>query len=170
MDEPLSVLDAALRNALRAELVHLQKTLRVTTVFVTHDQFGAMTVGDVIVVNEGKVEQVGSPDEIYNRPHTRFVAGFVGTPAMNFIEGAVEDSKGSLFPNTQRSRFSVRERMRSRLGNRGTNHWLGIRPQHMRILDAPSEGSTAGEVWAVERTARKMSRSFKRRTGARCES
>jgi ABC-type sugar transport system ATPase subunit len=152
MDEPFSALDAALRNALRAELVHLQKTLGVTTVFVTHDQVEAMTMGDVIVVmKDGRVEQVGSPDEIYNRPSTRFVAGFVGTPAMNFLEGVIEDNRGSLFLNTRSSRFRLPEWMRNRTGQRETSYWLGVRPQHMRISDALSESSIAGEVWAVER-------------------
>ncbi|KJC62200.1 hypothetical protein UP10_02235 [Bradyrhizobium sp. LTSPM299] len=152
MDEPFSALDAALRNSLRAELVHLQKTLGVTTVFVTHDQIEAMTMGDVIVVmNKGKVEQVGSPDEIYNKPNTRFVAGFIGSPAMNFIEGVLGEGDGSLQLKAKNSCVLLPQRLRDRAGERGATHWLGIRPQHMRISDPAVEHAIPSEVWAVER-------------------
>ena len=152
MDEPFSALDAALRNSLRAELVHLQKTLGVTTVFVTHDQIEAMTMGDVIVVmNKGRVEQVGSPDQIYSRPNTRFVAGFIGSPAMNFIEGVLGEGAGALQLQAKNSCVALPERLRDRAGERGTTHWLGVRPQHMRISDGAAAPSIPGEVWAVER-------------------
>ena len=152
MDEPFSALDAALRNSLRAELVHLQKTLGVTTVFVTHDQIEAMTMGDVIVVmNKGRVEQVGSPDEIYNRPNTRFVAGFIGSPAMNFIEGVLGEGAGALQLQAKNYCVALPEPLRDRAGGCGSIHWLGIRPQHMRISDGSAAPSIPGEVWAVER-------------------
>lgn len=101
LDEPLSALDAALRLSLRSELVNLQKHLRTTMIFVTHDQVEAMTMGDRIgVMRHGRLEQIGSPIEIYNEPQTLFVAGFVGAPPMNFIEGAIEETAtGKIFAN-----------------------------------------------------------------------
>jgi multiple sugar transport system ATP-binding protein len=92
MDEPLSNLDAKLRVSTRAQIKHLQHELAVTTVYVTHDQIEAMTLADrVVVMNRGVVQQVGTPTDIYDTPANAFVAGFIGSPAMNLIEGAVED-------------------------------------------------------------------------------
>ena len=89
-DEPLSNLDAALRVQMRLEIMQLHKTLGATMVYVTHDQVEAMTMADrIVVLNQGKIEQVGSPLELYDRPKTRFVAGFIGSPKMNFISGAL---------------------------------------------------------------------------------
>ena len=90
MDEPLSNLDAKLRVSTRAQIKHLHHELKVTTIYVTHDQIEAMTLADrVVVMNHGIVQQVGSPTEIYDRPANRFVAGFIGSPAMNLVEGTV---------------------------------------------------------------------------------
>ncbi len=91
MDEPLSSLDAKLRVDMRTELKALHKRLGATFVYVTHDQAEAMTMADrIVVMNKGRIEQVGTPLQIYNRPATRFVAGFFGTPTMNFVEGTIE--------------------------------------------------------------------------------
>jgi multiple sugar transport system ATP-binding protein len=87
-DEPLSNLDAKLRNQMRVEIKRLQRRLKATTIYVTHDQVEAMTLADVIVVmNEGRIAQAGTPIEVFENPADRFVAGFIGTPQMNFIEG-----------------------------------------------------------------------------------
>ena len=92
MDEPLSNLDAKLRVSTRAQIKHLHHELKVTTIYVTHDQIEAMTLADrVVVMNKGVVQQVGSPTEIYDQPANVFVAGFIGNPAMNLVEGKVED-------------------------------------------------------------------------------
>src|SRR6056300_1107899 len=92
MDEPLSNLDAKLRVSTRAQIKHLHHELKVTTIYVTHDQIEAMTLADrVVVMNRGIVQQVGSPTEIYDMPANTFVAGFIGSPAMNLIEGRVEN-------------------------------------------------------------------------------
>ena len=92
MDEPLSNLDAKLRVSTRAQIKHLHHELKVTTIYVTHDQIEAMTLADrVVVMNKGVVQQVGSPTEIYDRPANVFVAGFIGNPAMNLVEGKVKD-------------------------------------------------------------------------------
>ncbi len=92
MDEPLSNLDAKLRVTMRAELKHLSRQLQITTVYVTHDQIEAMTLADrVAVMEKGVIRQLGTPDEIYNDPSNLFVAGFIGSPAMNLINGSVKD-------------------------------------------------------------------------------
>jgi multiple sugar transport system ATP-binding protein len=92
MDEPLSNLDAKLRVSTRAQIKNLQHELKTTTIYVTHDQIEAMTLADrVVVMNKGVVQQVGTPKEIYNRPNNVFVAGFMGTPAMNLIEGELRE-------------------------------------------------------------------------------
>ena len=98
MDEPLSNLDAKLREALRAELKDLQMKLGATFLFVTHDQVEAMSMGDRIgVLNEGRIAQVGTPQDIYERPRDTFVAGFVGSPAMNLLEGELRDQRVTAF-------------------------------------------------------------------------
>ena len=92
MDEPLSNLDAKLRVSTRAQIKNLQHELKVTTIYVTHDQIEAMTLADrVVVMNLGEVQQVGSPAEIYDRPANAFVAGFIGSPAMNLVDGELSD-------------------------------------------------------------------------------
>ena len=92
MDEPLSSLDAKLRVDMRTELKRLHERLKATFIYVTHDQAEAMTMADrIVVMSKGKIEQLGTPLEIYNQPATQFVAGFFGTPTMNFLEGAVEN-------------------------------------------------------------------------------
>ena len=92
MDEPLSNLDAKLRSTMRVQLKHLQKSLKVTTIYVTHDQIEAMTLADrVVVMNNACIQQIGTPDEIYNDPKNTFVAGFIGSPPMNLITGQLKD-------------------------------------------------------------------------------
>ena len=94
MDEPLSNLDAKLREQMRVELVRLHKTLGTTTIYVTHDQTEAMTMASLIVLmNEGKIQQAGKPDEFYNKPANIFVARFIGSPTMNLLEGKIENNK-----------------------------------------------------------------------------
>ena len=96
-DEPLSNLDAKLRVQMRTEIKKVHQQVRTTTVYVTHDQVEAMTLADrVVVMNDGIIEQVGTPQELYHRPKTRFVAGFIGSPAMNFIPCRMEEANGSL--------------------------------------------------------------------------
>ena len=92
MDEPLSNLDAKLRVSTRAQIKNLQHTLKTTTVYVTHDQIEAMTLADrVVVMNKGEIQQVGTPTDIYDHPTNTFVAGFIGSPAMNLIEGSLQN-------------------------------------------------------------------------------
>src|SRR5690554_8237954 len=101
MDEPLSNLDAKLRVQMRGELIKLHKNIETTTVYVTHDQIEAMTMADrIVVMNDGYVQQVDSPKDIYDTPVNKFVAGFIGTPPMNFIETVV-NKKGEFRVNNQ---------------------------------------------------------------------
>ena len=94
MDEPLSNLDAKLRQSMRVQIKHMQRQLRVTTVYVTHDQIEAMTLADrIVIMNKGAIQQVGTPDEIYTNPANTFVAGFIGGPPMNLIEGRASDGR-----------------------------------------------------------------------------
>jgi multiple sugar transport system ATP-binding protein len=97
MDEPLSNLDAKLRVQMRSELSKLHNRLQTTMIFVTHDQTEAMTMGDrIVVMKDGRVQQVGTPLDIYKRPDSIFVAGFIGSPAMNFFKGSLQESAGRL--------------------------------------------------------------------------
>src|SRR6267142_1257395 len=97
-DEPLSNLDAGLRAQMRIEIGGLQRRLNTTTIYVTHDQVEAMTLGDrIVVLSAGRIQQVGKPIELYRNPVNRFVAGFIGTPPMNFLEGALREDNGAVF-------------------------------------------------------------------------
>ena len=126
-DEPLSNLDAKLRVTARAEIRKLQRRLGTTSIYVTHDQTEAMTMGDrIVVMDEGKILQVGPPIELYDRPVNRFVAGFLGSPAMNFIEGCAHGSDGRLELEAGALRFPLPEACRE-----GEAYTLGFRPEHL---------------------------------------
>ena len=104
-DEPLSNLDAKLRGQMRVEIAKLHKTLQTTVVYVTHDQVEAMTLGErIVLMDKGKIQQVDTPNELYNNPQNIFVAGFIGTPTMNFIEGnVVRNNDDLIFKDTSNS-------------------------------------------------------------------
>jgi multiple sugar transport system ATP-binding protein len=139
-DEPLSNLDAKLRVQMRTEIkkVHLQ--VRTTTVYVTHDQVEAMTLADrVVVMNQGVIEQVGSPQEQYHSPKTRFVAGFIGSPAMNLIPCRMEEANGELSIRlTDALSFPVPAARAGRYRDRARNGnlLLGLRPEHITAANA----------------------------------
>jgi multiple sugar transport system ATP-binding protein len=131
MDEPLSNLDAQLRVQTRAEIARLQQQLSTTTLYVTHDQIEALTLGDrIAVMRAGVLEQVGPPEEIYGRPNNLFVAGFIGSPAMNFLPGRVEGER----LRTPVGEIEVPDRLRPGLhsprGAAGASVIVGIRPEH----------------------------------------
>ncbi|MDX1402562.1 MAG: sn-glycerol-3-phosphate ABC transporter ATP-binding protein UgpC, partial [Kiloniellales bacterium] len=132
-DEPLSNLDAKLRVQMRLEIKQLQAELGVTSVYVTHDQVEAMTLGDrLMVLNDGVLEQLGSPIELYEQPASRFVAGFIGSPSMNIFDGALDHS-GTEFRMANGLRLKL-----SRSGPeacRGRAVALGIRPEHLKVVD-----------------------------------
>ncbi|WP_336330099.1 ABC transporter ATP-binding protein [Haloarcula sp. CGMCC 1.2071] len=136
MDEPLSNLDAKLRAEMRTEINRLQNDLDVTTLYVTHDQTEAMTMGDrLVVLNYGELQQVGTPLECFYRPANQFVAGFLGSPSMNFFEGKVEG--GTL--RADGFDFDLTERMQSAVGSRN-ELVLGIRPEDMTLHDRANLG------------------------------
>lgn len=142
MDEPLSNLDAKLRVTMRAEIKHLQHELGVTTIYVTHDQIEAMTLADrVAVMNQGRIQQLGTPEEIYDRPANLFVAGFIGSPPMNLIDG-----------NVSEGRFRAPGVSLSAPDFRGSGvRVLGIRPEDIEVVD-PQGAEIAGSIYAVELT------------------
>jgi len=134
-DEPLSNLDAKLRVQMRIEIKKVHQKVRTTTVYVTHDQVEAMTLADrVVVMNRGKIEQIGTPNELYHSPATRFVAGFIGSPAMNFLPCRLEEAAGKLNLHlTERLSFPVPLARVARYQNvpRNEKLLLGIRPEHL---------------------------------------
>jgi multiple sugar transport system ATP-binding protein len=122
-DEPLSNLDAALRVSMRMEISRLHKSLATTTIYVTHDQVEAMTMADkIVLLNGGRVEQIGTPLELYDRPDNLFVAGFIGSPRMNFLRGETAETFGA--------------------------HTIGVRPEHLRVVS--NGDGWAGEVTVAE--------------------
>ena len=145
-DEPLSNLDAKLRVAMRTEIKELHQRLRTTSIYVTHDQIEAMTMADqIVVMHDGRVEQIGSPLELYDRPANRFVAGFIGSPAMNFVEGTQKDgalvaANGARLPLAGAS-----------AANDGRAMVYGIRPEHLDLVEGSDDGVEA-EVVVIEPT------------------
>src|SRR5277367_3104903 len=134
-DEPLSNLDAKLRVQMRVELKKLHERLGTTAIYVTHDQVEAMTLGDrVVVMKDGLVQQVGDPMELYNEPANRFVAGFIGSPAMNFVGVRLAGENGSLWAESEGMRIKVPAPLTERLGPyAGKELTFGIRPENLHI-------------------------------------
>jgi multiple sugar transport system ATP-binding protein len=159
MDEPLSNLDAKLRVQMRAEINQLQDRLGVTTIYVTHDQVEAMTMGDrVAVMRKGELQQVDTPQGLYDRPVNLFVGGFIGSPAMNMIEATLERVDGGLAASIGSQRIVLdEEAISARPGLKayeGKHVVLGIRPEDIEDAalenDAPSERRLKGEVALTE--------------------
>ncbi|MBV9554711.1 MAG: sn-glycerol-3-phosphate ABC transporter ATP-binding protein UgpC [Alphaproteobacteria bacterium] len=154
-DEPLSNLDAKLRVQMRVELKKLHERLGTTAIYVTHDQVEAMTLGDRVVVRkDGRVQQVGDPMELYNQPANRFVAGFIGSPAMNFVGVRLAAENGSLWAENPGMRIQVPAPLKERLGPyAGREATLGVRPEDLRIAGAgdPGELTFPAAVEVVER-------------------
>jgi multiple sugar transport system ATP-binding protein len=145
-DEPLSNLDATLRVEMRAELKLLHRRLNVTTIFVTHDQFEAMTMADrIVVLNRGVVEQAGAPLELYDRPANRFVAGFLGSPAMNFFSGRIRGNGPPTFVSDGRIAFRLADCFGGMDGRRIV---CGVRPEHFVL----GSGGVQAQVLEVEPT------------------
>ena len=153
-DEPLSNLDAKLRVQMRIEIKRVHQKVRTTTVYVTHDQVEAMTLADrVVVMNRGRIEQIGTPNDLYHAPMTRFVAGFIGSPAMNFLPCRLEEAGGALrvrlsddivlpVPPSRASRY------RSHAGRAGLT--FGLRPEHLTDGKPNGEGQPATIDAAIE--------------------
>ncbi|MGJ8530218.1 ABC transporter ATP-binding protein [Maritalea sp.] len=135
-DEPLSNLDAALRGQMRVELSELHKKLKTTLVYVTHDQVEAMTMADrIVVLNQGKVEQFGTPMELYHKPRTRFVASFIGQPGMNFIPASIVGSEQNRTEIMLPGNFRMEKKCNFDLDLNGHSVELGIRPEALRPAD-----------------------------------
>jgi multiple sugar transport system ATP-binding protein len=146
-DEPLSNLDAKLRVQMRTEIKKVHLKVRTTTVYVTHDQVEAMTLADrVVVMNNGRIEQIGPPNELYHHPKTRFVAGFIGSPAMNFVPVKLEQASGGLNLLVNGSIVlpvpaSRTERYKPLVGKEGLV--LGLRPEHITETSPTMEPGVA---------------------------
>jgi multiple sugar transport system ATP-binding protein len=146
-DEPLSNLDAKLRVAMRAEIKALHQRLKTTTVYVTHDQVEAMTMADrIVVMHDGRIEQIGTPLELYDHPSNLFVAQFIGSPAMNVVEGTVRRASGAAHVEAA---GGVRWPLSQGPGADGQAVAYGIRPEHLTL--GPN-GGVAGEIIVVEPT------------------
>ena len=129
-DEPLSNLDAELRVDMRVEIARLHKEIGATMIYVTHDQVEAMTLADkIVVLRAGRVEQVGSPMDLYSDPDNRFVAGFIGSPSMNFLEGTVQGG-GVVVPALENRRVGTSVSLPSE----GSKVLVGLRPQHLSVV------------------------------------
>ncbi len=154
-DEPLSNLDAKLRVQMRVELKKIHDRLGTTAIYVTHDQVEAMTLGDrVVVMKDGVVQQVGEPLELYNAPANRFVAGFIGSPAMNFATVGVTEQQGAIFAVGEGMQLKLPSPFAARLqGHLGKQVTLGIRPEDLRLASGnDADGlSFAAVVEVVER-------------------
>ncbi len=137
MDEPLSNLDAKLRVSTRAQIKHLQNKLKITTIYVTHDQVEAMTLADrVVVMNNGKIQQIGSPKEIYNRPFNTFVASFIGSPPMNLIPISIRN-KTSISQDLKFSKINIKD----------GKYTLGFRAEDASI---EKTGNFSGPIYSIE--------------------
>ncbi len=181
-DEPLSNLDAELRSQMRVEIARLHRDLGVTMIYVTHDQVEAMTLADrIVVLRAGRVEQIGSPTELYETPTNTFVAGFIGSPKMNFVTAKVLARDGAAIEVSHPSlanplRVDARRPVGGQTGPKvGDEVTLGLRPEHLALADGPNRialtadlseslgGSTliygqtpAGETMTLETPGRKM--------------
>jgi multiple sugar transport system ATP-binding protein len=144
-DEPLSNLDAKLRVAMRIEIKKLHQRLATTSIYVTHDQIEAMTLGDrVVVMKDGLIQQVGEPLELYNSPANRYVAGFIGSPAMNFATVTITDAGGALYAENQAMRIRVPDHLAHAMAaQRGRPATLGIRPEDLRMANGQDSADIA---------------------------
>ncbi|HEX6143122.1 MAG TPA: sn-glycerol-3-phosphate ABC transporter ATP-binding protein UgpC [Geminicoccaceae bacterium] len=151
-DEPLSNLDAKLRAQMRIELKRLRERVPTTSIYVTHDQVEAMTLGDrVVVMKDGHVQQVGTPWEIYTRPSSRFVAGFIGSPAMNFVDVAVEGEGDDVWLRQAGMTIPAPAERRAALAAYvGRKVTLGVRPEHVSIADGVPGPVVEGRIDVTE--------------------
>ena len=139
MDEPLSNLDAKLRNQMRAEIIKLRERINTTFIYVTHDQTEAMTLGDrIVIMRDGYIQQIGTPQEVFNNPHNLFVAGFIGTPQMNMFDARLEKKEGKYFVELGGVSVELSEEKQARLAANSVESQdviLGVRPEHTSIVD-----------------------------------
>lgn len=164
MDEPLSNLDAKLRGQMRAEITKLVKRLETTCIYVTHDQIEAMTMGDRIVVMEaGIIQQAASPEELYNQPKNMFVAGFIGSPTMNFVNGTLAEEGGSIRFKASNLNLEVPQGKATILKDKGyvgKEVIMGIRPEDIHeepvFLEASPQTAFTANVYLTENLGHEM--------------
>jgi multiple sugar transport system ATP-binding protein len=139
-------------------LVNIQKRLRTTTIFVTHDQVEAMTMGDrIAVMREGRLQQIGTPEQVYSSPDNYFVAGFIGSPSMNFLRGTLHSRESELQFISDKVRIPLPPRLQRQLMAESTSGAiLGVRPQHVSISMTPSENHITGQIFALEHLGREI--------------
>jgi multiple sugar transport system ATP-binding protein len=154
MDEPLSNLDAMLRVQMRTELKRLHQELSTTVIYVTHDQMEAMTMADrIVVMSGGLVQQIGTPDEIYDRPANTFVAGFIGSPTMNFLPGQVDSSDGTTFVRGAEWELALTPANAARVRTSATGQVIvGARHANLTVLSESASTGLPARVYTVEPT------------------
>ena len=139
MDEPLSNLDAKLRNEMRAEIIKLRQRINTTFMYVTHDQTEAMTLGDrIVIMRDGYIQQIGTPQEVFNHPANLFVAGFIGMPVMNFFDAELKREGNNFFVELSDVKVKLDDKKTTRLLNNNVQSQpitLGVRPEHTNISD-----------------------------------
>ncbi|MCI8439115.1 MAG: sn-glycerol-3-phosphate ABC transporter ATP-binding protein UgpC [Oscillospiraceae bacterium] len=154
MDEPLSNLDAKLRNEMRAEIIKLRKRIHTTFIYVTHDQTEAMTLGDrIVIMRDGFIQQIGTPQQVFDHPANLFVAGFIGTPMMNFFDAKLEKDGKGYYASVYGTRVDLPADMQNTLKSKNTapqDITLGIRPDHLELCKAGDENALAATVDVTE--------------------
>ena len=147
MDEPLSNLDAKLRNQMRAEIIKLRQKINTTFIYVTHDQTEAMTLGDrIVIMKDGFVQQVGTPQQVFDHPANLFVAGFIGTPQMNFFDAKLTQEGGTYFVSAGGCKVELSPEKQKNLTAKNApaqDITLGVRPSHMILAESPENTLTA---------------------------
>ena len=151
-DEPLSNLDAKMRVQMRTEISRLHNRLKATMLYVTHDQTEAMTMGNrIVVMKDGVIQQVATPAEIYEKPCNEFVAGFIGTPPMNFFDATLEDNGGQLFVHLCETKLQLSQETSAKVGQFvGSEIRLGVRPEHIGSASADGACQLTATVEVVE--------------------
>ncbi|MEJ5229445.1 MAG: ABC transporter ATP-binding protein [Pseudothermotoga sp.] len=157
-DEPLSNLDALLRLNVRAEIKRLQKDLKITSIYVTHDQAEALAIADrIAIINNGKLVQLGSPEEVYNNPAHTFVASFLGNPPMNLLNAFLHRKNGETFLQIDEVQVQVTQNLCEKLKDRN-QVVVGFRPEHVELTDGPTEGviNIPGHIYTTEPMGREV--------------
>ncbi len=160
MDEPLSNLDAKLRNQMRAEIIKLRKQVNTTFIYVTHDQTEAMTLGDrIVIMKDGFIQQIGTPQDVFNRPNNSFVAGFIGTPQMNFFPATLQKTGDEYCVELFGRKLGVSRdfaRVLRENEQEVTDIELGIRPEHIKVVSADTENAISATLEVSEMLGNEM--------------
>ena len=150
LDEPLSNLDAKLRTSMRTEIIKLHKKLATTFIYVTHDQTEAMTLGDrIVIMKDGFIQQIGTPQEVFDQPANLFVAGFIGSPQMNFFDGELEKKDGKYQLKVGEATVVLGDKAQELLTGKGVGErkvTVGIRPEHIAFAAAPGSDTVSSKV------------------------